>query len=136
MVNFIQKPTKDFKIISWNRFDHHIKNKENISNYMLRENDPYIQILTKAKSLKEDQIWDIPKQKESLEKSNIFELVYDQKSNSSNWYLKIDEYTLLNIFNDHTIKILNQTPTTLLIEDENKKETYKKDEFYRYILTE
>ncbi len=110
--------------------------KENISNYMLRENDPYIQILTKAKSLKEDQIWDIPKQKVSLEKSNIFELVYDQKNERAKWYLKIDEHTLLDIFNDHTIKILNQTPTTLLIEDENKKETYKKDEFYRYILTE
>ena len=32
MVNFIHQPTKDFKIISWNRFDHHIKNKENFQN--------------------------------------------------------------------------------------------------------
>ncbi len=110
--------------------------KENISNYIIRENDPYIQILIKAKSLKEDQIWDIQKQKVSLEKSNIFELIYDIKNNSSNWYLKINEHTLLNIFNDHTIKILNQTPETLLIENETKKEKYKKDEFYRYILTE
>ena len=110
--------------------------KESISNYMMRENDPYIQILIKAKSLKEEQIWDIPKQKEALEKSDIFELVDDVKNNKSKWYLKTDEQTLLNIFNDKTIKILNQTPTHLSVEYSDKTEIYQKDEFYRYILVE
>ena len=104
---------------------------EKIGAYIPRERAQYIHILKKAKILTEKQIWDTKKIAKQLEKDKIFELV---NNNKSDWYLKINETTLLNIFNDNVLTLLKETPRELIIQKNKKKEIYQKEEFYRYRL--
>ena len=76
-------------------------------------------------------------QKKELQESQVFELVYDPEKNQSHWYLKTDNKTLLNIFTNKKLKIIEETENKIVIEpNENGKkiQTYIQKDFYRYIL--
>ncbi|MBO7243725.1 MAG: hypothetical protein J6V53_00390, partial [Alphaproteobacteria bacterium] len=105
--------------------------------YIPRVNDPYVSILEIEKDLKEEQILTFEKQKKELQESQVFELVYDPEKNQSHWYLKTDNKTLLNIFTNKKLKIIEETENKIVIEtNENGKkiQTYIQKDFYRYIL--